>query len=90
MTPEQRHVVKHLLSNGQPPRVDPGQPAAITSLKTPSAIRAEIELLKGERTRWRDFAARGVVTGESFVMVEKPLVMRIASLERALAGTEPE
>lgn len=87
MTPEQRHVVKHLFPNGQPPRVD-AQPEAITSLKTPSAIRAEIELLKGERTRWRDFAARGVLTAESFIEVEKPLVRRIAALERTLAATE--
>ena len=60
-----------------------------TSLETASAIRAEIDLLKGERRRWRDFAARGVVTGESFIVVEKPLVGRIAVLERELAATEP-
>ena len=39
-----------------------------TSLKTALAIRAEIAFLKGERRRWRDFAARGVVTGESFIV----------------------
>ena len=65
------------------------RPGVATSLKTALAIRAEIAFLKGERRRWRDFAARGVVTGESFIVVERPLVSRIAVLEQELAADEP-
>ena len=83
-------------SDGQAPPVDPTQPAVFfrtsrkaQSLETASGIKAEIDLLKGERTRWRDYAARGVVTVESFIVVSQPLVGRIAALEQKLAAAEP-